>query len=250
MKKSMKIIIHGALGRMGKVLSQVIEESKHNVVAFVDMGYTTDASSLCYNSLEEFSGEADVIIDFSSHLATKSVTDYAVSRNLPLVLCSTGQTEEELEIIKTASKSIPLFRSANMSVGIAFLAEVSRVATALFGNADIEIIEKHHNKKADAPSGTALLIADKIKSVRPELEYNMGRSGYGARTSNELGIHAVRAGNIVGDHEVIINTGSQQITLKHEAFDRRVFAEGAVSAAEFLIEKSAGAYDMTDIVRV
>lgn len=246
----MKIIINGAAGRMGKVLAETISESGHNVVALVDKAYCDDKENLLFSSLENYSGEADVIIDFSNHLATKDVTEYAVCRNIPLVLASTGQTEDELEMIKKASEKIPLFRSANMSVGVAFVAEVARVAAALFDGADIEIIEKHHNKKADAPSGTALLIADKIKNVRAELEYNVGRNGYGARTKNELGIHAVRAGNIVGEHEVIFNCGSQQITLKHEAFDRKVFADGAVKAAEFIVGKSAGEYSMSDLVRI
>ena len=244
----MKIIINGAAGRMGAVLTSSVAESGHTAAAFVDRAYVTDGEK--YTSLADFKGEADVIIDFSNHLATKEVCEYAVEKNIPLVLASTGQTEEELAIIKEASKKIPLFKSANMSVGIAFLAEVSRVAAALFGDADLEIIEKHHNKKADAPSGTALLIADKIKDVRPELEYNLGRSGFGVRSKKELGIHAVRAGNIVGDHEVIVNTGSQQITLKHEAFDRKVFAEGAVTAAEFIVNKPHGLYSMSDLVRI
>lgn len=245
----MKIIINGAAGRMGKVLSETISESKHTVSALVDRAYI-NCEEPFYSSLSDFLGEADVIIDFSSHLATAEVTKYATERKIPLVIASTGQTEEEMKIINEASKEIPLFKSANMSVGIAFLAEVSRVAAALFGDADLEIIEKHHNKKADAPSGTALLIADKIKDVRPELEYNMGRSGYGVRGKNELGIHAIRAGNIVGEHEVIVNTGTQQISLKHEAFDRKVFAEGAVSAAEFISDKAAGLYSMSDLVRI
>lgn len=246
----MKIIINGAAGRMGNVLANAIAESGHEIFALVDRAFETDADNLRFASLEECFDGGDVIIDFSNHLATKDVTEYAQSKKIPLVLASTGQTEQELEMIKNASKNVPIFRSANMSVGIAFIAEVSRVATALFGEADIEIIEKHHNKKADSPSGTALLIADKIKDVRPELEYNMGRSGYGAREKNELGIHAVRAGNIVGDHEVIFNCGSQQITLKHEAFDRRVFADGALKAAEFILDKSPREYNMSDLVRV
>ncbi len=245
----MKIIVNGAAGRMGKVLFETISESKHKVVALVDRAYTEDML-IHYASLSNFNEEADVIIDFSSHLATAEVTKYAVQRKIPLVIASTGQTEEEIQIIAEASKEIPLFKSANMSVGIAFLAEVSRVAAALFGEADLEIIEKHHNKKADAPSGTALLIADKIKDVRPELEYNMGRSGYGVRSKNELGIHAIRAGNIVGEHEVIVNTGTQQISLKHEAFDRKVFAEGAISAAEFIVDKPVGLYSMSDLVKI
>ncbi len=245
----MKIIVNGAAGRMGKVLSETISERKYEIAALVDRAYDGSQQGL-YSSLENYTGEADVIIDFSNHLATKDVTSYAVSKKIPLVLASTGQTAEELELIKKASKEIPVFRSANMSVGVAFLAEVSRVAAALFGEADIEIIEKHHNKKADAPSGTALLIAEKIKDVRPELEYNLGRSGYGAREKNEMGIHAIRAGNIVGEHEVILNTGSQQISLKHEAFDRKVFADGAISAAEFIVQKPAGEYSMSDLVRI
>lgn len=245
-----KIIINGAAGRMGAVLTETINESQNTIVALVDRAYETDKAKNRFSSLLEFSGEADVIIDFSNHLATKDVTSYAVSRDIPLVLASTGQTEEELEIIKEASNKIPLFRSANMSVGIAFLGEISRVAAALFDDADIEIIEKHHNKKADAPSGTAILLADKIKTVRTDAQLVQGRSGYGTRAKNEIGIHAIRAGNIVGEHEVIINTGTQQISLKHEAFDRKVFAEGAVKAAEFIIKQCAGEYNMSDLVRV
>lgn len=246
----MRIIINGAAGRMGKVLIESACEKGHTVVAKIDRAYENVNDSVCFSALKDYSGEADIIIDFSNHLATKEVTEYAKERGIPLVVASTGQTEEEMQVIAEASKEIPIFKSANMSVGIAFLAEVSRVAAALFGDADIEIIEKHHNKKADAPSGTALLIADKIKDVRSDLEYNLGRSGYGVRNKNELGIHAVRAGNIVGDHEVIFNCGSQQITLKHEAFDRKVFADGAISAAEFLVGKTAGQYSMSDLVRI
>jgi 4-hydroxy-tetrahydrodipicolinate reductase len=245
----MKIIINGAAGRMGKVLAETALEKNHIISSLVDRMYD-ESEAGHFSSLWSCTGDADVIIDFSNHLATKDVTEYAVSKNIPLVLASTGQTEEELAMIKDASKKIPVFRSANMSVGIAFLAEVARVATALFGEADIEIIEKHHNKKADAPSGTALLIAEKIKDARPEIEYNMGRSGYGVRNKNEMGIHAIRAGNIVGEHEVIFNTGSQQISLKHEAFDRKVFADGAIRAAEFIIGKPAGEYGMSDLVHI
>ena len=152
-------------------------------------------------------------------------------------------------MIKTASSSIPVFVSANMSVGIAMLANFAKMAVAAMPDADVEIVEKHHNRKLDAPSGTALMIADTIKEVRPEAKYVFGRHGMAKRAPEEIGIHSLRMGNTVGIHEVIINTGTQILTLKHEAQDRALFAEGALAAAEFMVGKAPGLYNMDDIVR-
>lgn len=245
----MKIIVNGAGGTMGKALCEIIRNSsKHEAAAFCSMEYTTDKENKLYQNISEYEGEADCIIDFSHHSATKDVTGYAVQRSIPLVIATTGQTEEEKQMIKNASEKIPLFCSANMSFGVAILSCLAKIVAKAMPDCDIEIIEKHHNRKLDVPSGTALLLADSIKSVKDDCEYNIGRHENGKRTKNEIGIHAVRMGNEVGTHEVIFATNSQVITLKHEAENRGLFAEGAVTAAEFLMGREAGYYNMDDIL--
>ena len=245
----MKIIVNGAGGAMGRVLCSIIESSeKHEAVALCSLEFTTDKENRIYQSINEYEGEADCIIDFSHHSATEAVTEYAVKRNLPLVVATTGQTDEEKAMIKNASEKIPLFCSANMSFGVAILSCLAKIVAKAMPECDIEIIEKHHNRKLDVPSGTALLLADSIKGVRDECEYNIGRHENGKRTKNEIGIHAVRMGNEVGTHEVIFATNSQVITLKHEAENRGLFAEGSITAAEFLVGKDAGYYNMDDIL--
>ena len=171
-----------------------------------------------------------------------------MNNHLPLVLATTGQTDEERAEILAASEKIPLFFAANYSLGIALLIELAKKTAALMPDAEIEIIEKHHDRKLDAPSGTALAIAKAICEVRPAATIHNGRSGYGKRTPEEIGIHAIRMGNIVGEHEVIIGTPNQTLTLKHEAHSRSLFAEGALAAAEFLCDKPAGLYDMKSLV--
>ena len=164
------------------------------------------------------------------------------------MLCTTGHTPEEKIKIAAAAELIPVFFSANMSLGVALLVELAKQAAVAFPEAEIEIIEKHHDRKVDAPSGTALMLADALCEVRPEATVNCGRSGQGKRTREEIGIHAIRMGNIVGEHEVIVGTDTQTITLKHEAHSRSLFAEGAIVAADFIIGKSAGLYDMNSMV--
>lgn len=245
----MKIIVNGAGGRMGKTLCDIIEKSeKHSVAAFVSVEFTSEAENNIYKSIDEYEGEADIIIDFSNHLATEAVTSYALKRKLPLVIATTGQSEQELEMIKSASCEIPLFYSQNMSLGVAILSCLAKIAAKALPDCDIEIIEKHHNQKLDVPSGTALLLADSIKSVKNDAEYNIGRHSYGKRTKNEIGIHSIRMGGEVGTHEIIFAMGSQVITLKHEAENRSLFAEGAISAAEFLVSQDAGFYNMDNIL--
>ena len=151
-------------------------------------------------------------------------------------------------MIAQAAKQIPLFHSANMSLGIALLVELAKITAKTFPDADIEIIEKHHNRKLDAPSGTALLLANAIREIRKKATLVFGRGGQAKRTSEEIGIHAVRMGNIIGEHEVIVGTDTQTVTLKHEAHSRALFAEGALAAAEFLIGKDAGLYDMKKMI--
>ena len=190
----------------------------------------------------------DCIIDFSHHSCVYSLLDFAKAQKLPTVVCTTGHTEDELEYIRSAAKEIPVFFSANMSLGVALLVELAKKAVSAMPEANIEIIEKHHNRKIDAPSGTALMIANALIEERPEAYTNLGRSGLGKRTREEIGIHAIRMGNIVGEHEVIIGTNNQTITLKHEAHSRALFAEGALAAASFLLGMPEGLYDMKSIL--
>ena len=192
--------------------------------------------------------EIDCIVDFSHHTAVGPLLDFARERGIATVVATTGHTPEELALIRAAAEDIAVFHSANMSLGVALLVELAKTAAAAMPDAEIEIIEKHHDRKLDAPSGTALMIADAICSVRPESYTTLGRSGHGKRTREEIGIHAIRMGNIVGEHEVIVGTDSQTITLKHEAHSRALFAEGALAAAAFIADKSAGLYDMNSIL--
>ena len=241
----MKIIINGAKGRMGRIVDEAAAANGHNVVARVDFGYQAGEG---LRTLDEYQGPADVVIDFSNHAATAQVTEYCVKRNLPVIVATTGQTKEELALIDAAAKAVPVFLSANMSLGVALLADLAKKAAAVFPDADIEIVEKHHNQKLDVPSGTALLLARRIKEARPEAEFVIGRHENGKRTQREIGIHSLRLGNEVGVHEIIIATGSETLTLKHEAESRALFAGGALAAAEFLLGRESGLYDMRNII--
>ena len=243
-----KVIMNGAMGRMGKEIVKSIEQSDDvEIAALIDIN--GDGKDVL-RAIDDFTGDADVIIDFSHHTAVHSVLDYAKKRNIPAVVATTGMTEEELKYIDECAEIIPVFRSANMSIGVAVLAAFAAEAARVIPDADIEIVETHHRNKLDAPSGTALLIANEIKTSRPEAEFVCGRSGMKKREDNEIGINSVRCGNVVGIHEVIISTPAETITLKHEAHDRSLFAKGAVSAAKFLIGKRAGLYNIKDMVRV
>ena len=234
---------------MGKVLCSMIEESENRTVAaFVSAEFETEKEKHIYQSIGEVTEKADCIIDFSHHSATKELCDYAVKNTLPLVIATTGHTEEENAMVSEAAKTIPVFKSGNMSLGVALVACLSKIAAKAFPDADIEIVEKHHNQKLDVPSGTALLLADSIKQVKKDSEYVIGRHENGKRKKNEIGIHSLRMGNEVGTHEVIFAMGSQVITIKHEAENRGLFAEGALSAADFLVKQEPGLYCMDDIV--
>ncbi len=242
--KNMTYIINGAGGQMGKAIYACIMRSQPDAKIF-----SVDKNGDGYmKNLSEITEKADCIIDFSHHTATKELTDYAVRTGTPVVIATTGQTDDEWEMIRNAAKNVAVFNSGNMSVGIALLIKLAKQAAAAFPDADIEIVETHHNRKADAPSGTALMLANGIKEVRPDAEIVTGRSGYGKRTKNEIGVQSVRMGNVVGIHEVHINTGTQCITLKHEAYDRALFADGAFAAAQEIIAKPAGLYNMNDIL--
>lgn len=239
----MRMIVNGAGGRMGQKVLELMEKNGIELAGAVDRHGGGN-----YTSLAECTGPADVVIDFSSHEATLELMDYCVARNLPVVVATTGHTLEELSAIDMAAEHIPVFRSANMSVGVALLARLVKQAAAIFAGCDVEIVEAHHNRKADAPSGTALLLADAVKSQRPEAKYVCGRSGMGKREPEEIGIHALRMGNVVGQHQVMFATDTQTITLKHEAHDRALFAEGALTAAGFLVNQAPGLYQMEDLL--
>ncbi len=242
----MRIIINGAGGRMGRALSSMVCNSPDITVAGAVDPFVKEAGIL--PSLEGCP-EADCIIDFSNHAGTEALMAYALEKKLPVVVCTTGHTQQELDQIRQAARSIPVFHSGNMSVGIALLTRLAKQTAKMFPDADIEIVESHHNQKLDVPSGTALMLARAVQDARPEAELVIGRHENGKRKKSEVGIHSLRMGNTVGIHEVIVNTGTQVITLKHEAQDRSLFAEGALTAAAFLTGKEPGLYDMNDLVK-
>lgn len=245
----MKIILNGFSGRMGAAVLEVTSNGymDSEVVAGVDI-VSKDGDIPCYKSFSDIKETADCIIDFSNHASIKAVSDYAVASSLPLVVSTTGHTDDEKEIIRKASESVPVFYSANMSMGVALLCRMATLAAKTLPGADIEIVETHHNRKLDAPSGTALMIANAIKSVRENAKFIFGRNGMAKREADEIGVHAVRRGNIVGIHEVIVSTDYETITIKHEAHSRTLFAEGAIAAADFLVGKPAGLYDMSSLI--
>ena len=242
----MDIIIHGAAGRMGKMMEEKIRTGAQGaaVAALVD----AKAPAGGFASLEAYTGPADMVVDFSNHAATNSLLAYCLGRNLPAVIATTGHTEEEKVLIGKASKQIPVFYSANMSVGIAVLAELAKRAAAAFPAADIEIVEIHHNQKLDVPSGTALMLGESLREVRPGAVLLVGRHENGKRTAKEIGVHSLRLGNEVGIHEIMISTGSETLTLRHQAVSRALFADGALAAAEFLRHQPPGLYSMRDML--
>ncbi len=244
----MKIILVGALGRMGAQVKNAAEKLGYEIAATVDVGYVTDGDG-CYVSINSVKENADVIIDFSYHAVTRDIVAYAAENKLPAIICTTGHTAEERnEIVKAAEKTA-VFYSGNMSIGIATLCDAVKRVVSVFPDADVEICETHHNRKLDAPSGTALMLFDAVKEVRPNAVAVNGRAGQAKREKNDVGISALRMGNIVGIHEVAICTDNERITLKHEAFDRALFADGAIKAAEYLIGKPAGFYNMKTMLK-
>ena len=249
----MNILLNGALGQMGREVIRLCYEDYRSarLVCGVDLRAVVGEGDMpFYTSLDaiESAEGIDCIIDFSSHASTTLLTRFAKKNKIPTVICTTGHTCSELSEIDSLAGGVPVFFSANMSLGVALLVELAKTAALAMPEAEIEIIERHHNKKVDSPSGTALMLADAICDVREEAYTNLGRAGQGMRAPNEIGIHAVRMGNIIGEHEVIIGTQSQTITLKHEAHSRALFAEGALAAAEFIIGKDPGLYGMKSLV--
>ncbi len=248
----MKILINGICGFMGREVAKLcLANYRHaELVCGVDPNGTEVEGAVIYPDFAAIPTDAefDCIVDFSFHAVTPTLLDFAISRKLPVVVCTTGHTPDELDTIKAASKKIPVFFSANMSLGVALLVELAKKATAALPDADIEIVEIHHNRKLDAPSGTALMLARAVASMRPGSVITTGRTGLGKRDVNEIGVQSLRLGNIVGTHEVILGTQNQTITLKHEAHSRALFAEGALAAAEYISPLAAGLYDMNTMI--
>lgn len=245
-----KVLVHGSNGKMGAhVREAVLKTEGLELLCGVDKMSKGNEDYPYFKTFDEVKGKPDVIIDFSYHTVVKDALDYAVCVGCPIVVATTGLTDDEKQDVAYASNKVPVFLSGNMSIGIAVLCESAKKIASAFPGADIEIVETHHNRKADAPSGTALMLADSIKEARPEAEYKLGRAGIGKREPKEIGIHALRMANVVGVHEVYITTDAEQIVLKHTAFDRALFADGAIKAGEFLVGKDAGIYTMKDIFR-
>ena len=248
-----KMIIQGCNVRMGHVIVDLCKEDADiEVVAGIDAFGENTYNFPVFKSLSECDVVADVIVDFSNASAVDGLLDYCVAKSVPVVLCSTGLSAQQLDKVKEASAKVAVLKSANMSVGVNALIKVLGEVTPLFAAAgfDIEIVEKHHNQKLDAPSGTAIALADSInESLNNEYEYVNDRSTRREkRPVKEIGISAVRGGTIVGDHDVIFAGHDEVVTLSHRAYSRAIFGKGAIQAAKFLAGKSAGMYDMSDVL--
>ena len=247
------VIMHGCNGRMGRYITDLIKQDDAiNIVAGVDpyQGITNDYP--VYSSIDEVEQAADAVIDFSNAGVADFLLDWCVAKKIPCVFCTTGLSPDQLTKLEEASKQVAILRSANMSLGVNVLMKLLKDAAAVFAPAgfDIEIIEKHHNQKLDAPSGTAIALADSInEEFDNSFEYVYDRSQVRKkRESKEIGISAVRGGTIVGDHDVIFAGPDEVITFSHRAYSRAVFAKGAIQAAKFLAGKAAGLYDMSQVI--
>jgi 4-hydroxy-tetrahydrodipicolinate reductase len=248
-----KVIMHGCNGHMGRVITDICKETEDvAIVAGIDVYQGIENEYPVFASLQECNVEADVVIDFCSAKAVDGLLDYCVEKKLPVVLCTTGLSQEQLARVEEVSGQIAVLKSANMSLGINTLMDLLKKATDVFADAgfDVEIVEKHHNQKLDAPSGTALALADVVNAeLDNRCTYTFDRSKQRQkRDKKEIGISSVRGGNIVGEHEVIFAGMDEVITFKHTAYSKAVFAKGAVEAARFLAGKSAGRYDMKDVI--
>ena len=247
-----EVILHGCNGRMGQMLSELISKDEEmTVVAGIEPSGEAKNDYPVYKSFDELKETADVIIDFSTASAIDGLLDYCEKTHTPLVLCSTGLSEAQLGRVERLAKVSAVLVSANMSLGINMLLKLLKnVTKTLYGNGfDIEIVEKHHNQKLDAPSGTALALADVMKDELDDISYNLDRTKVRKkRERNEIGISAVRGGTIVGEHEVIFAGTDEVIEIKHTAYSRAIFAKGAMSAAKFLKGKNAGKYSMSDVI--
>ena len=247
-----KVILNGCGGKMGKmVIDSSSQFNNLEIVAGIDKFAASSDDFTVFKSAEEVNIDYDVLLDFSRAEALNDLLSLTEKTKKPLVICSTGFSKEQLDLINEKSKTLPLFKSANMSLGINLINSLlKKVSPLLYGNYDIEIVEKHHNQKVDSPSGTAVLLADTIKnSLKDETKYVYGREGNFKREQNEIGIHAIRGGGIIGDHDVIFAGSGEVIELTHKAISREVFAVGALKACEYMSTVTKpGLYNMDDVI--
>jgi 4-hydroxy-tetrahydrodipicolinate reductase len=243
----MKVILNGANGRMGQVFRRIFKQKRPDdtLIPVDAMGEAGEV----YLSLADYDGPADCVVDFSHHSLTSALTAYAAAGHLPLVIATTGQTEEELRTIQAAADRVPVLLASNFSLGIVVLTALARQAVRAFPDADIEIVETHHNRKLDVPSGTALTLAKAVQRERPGSRLVIGRHENGKRSPSDIDIHSLRMGNIPGTHEIHIGTDTQTLVLRHEAHDRAIFAEGALAAARWIQLKAAGLYTMEQVMQ-
>ena len=239
----MDIIVNGARGRMGQEVCRLLQEDGHRLAAAVDRS----GQDGCYARLADYTGPADVVIDFSNHEGVEELMAYCVQRGLPLVAATTGYTPEEFQRIQEGAQTIPVFQSYNMSIGVALLARLVGQAAAIFGGCDVEIVEAHHNRKVDAPSGTAKML---LRRVDPGGAYAVlnGREGRSGARGREIGVHAVRGGTVAGEHRLYFFGPMEELELRHHADSREIFALGALRAAAFATRAPNGLYDMDDVI--
>ena len=249
-----RVLMHGCNGKMGRMITDLIrDDERMEIVAGVDMYTGVDNAYPVFENIEECNVKSDVVIDFSNSAAVDGLLDYCVNNEIPVVLCTTGLSEEQLKRVKEASEKTAVLKSANMSLGINLLMKVLKEASGVLAKAgyDIELVERHHNQKVDAPSGTAIALADSInEALDNEYTYVYDRSSVRQkRDPKEIGISAVRGGTIVGDHEVIFAGLDEVVEFKHRAYSRSVFGKGAVEAAAYLAGKKPGMYGMDDVIQ-
>ena len=249
-----KVILNGANGAMGKVVAELVASDENmEIVAGVDLNTDTKSGFPIFDDIRKVDIEADAVIDFASVKAVDNLLDFIEEKKIPAVICTTGLSDAQIDRIKELSSAAPILRSANMSLGINILSKVLADIAPKLRKAgfDIEIVEAHHRRKLDAPSGTAILLADAVnKNMDEKLEYTYDRSKrHEPRKDDEIGLSSVRGGTIVGDHDVIFAGEDEVISFNHRAYSRKIFANGAISAAKFLVGKSKGLYDMSDVIK-
>lgn len=248
-----RMIMHGCCGAMGQTITELVREQEDiAIVAGVDPLCSAGGDYPVYRELEEVKEEADVIVDFAAAAAVDHLLDYCMAKKMPVVLCTTGLSGEQIEGVSRAAQEIPVLRSANMSLGVNLLLKLVKEAARTLAEAgfDMEIVEKHHNQKKDAPSGTALALADSMnQALGSAYHYEYDRSPrHEKRDPKEIGISAVRGGSIVGEHDVIFAGKDEVVTLSHTAYSKAIFGKGAIQAAKFLAGKTAGLYGMGDVI--
>ena len=251
---TVKVLMNGCCGRMGRAINEMCQgDSSIEITCGCDLSDNTNGLDFpVFKNISDVNVDFDVIIDFSNSKCIPNLFAFACEKKKPVVCCTTGLSEEDLKILEDASKVIPVFKSANMSIGMNIMVELCKKATKfLYPDYDIEIVEAHHNKKLDAPSGTALMIADAIKGqIDSEIEYVYDRSDVRKmREKKEIGISAIRGGNIVGEHEALFIGGEEILKISHSAQTRLVFARGSVAAAKYVVDKNPGKYDMSDMIQ-